>query len=360
MASNIDINHFGSVAVEVLAPVAYAAFHLAQDDPMVSAELHRAFERAARKRCRGDFVSQALSGMPDAVLPFYRPTIDILYTAACASRVGRVRLAGLGNAVEAGFFEVSETECRYNDCVKPYPSTMYEVLRPGHVPALCQRLTSWQQRPQVQVGDLALGELLRLTPGTNGFKSLSTMPPANPRLQQLGVKSVLSILRVEQGETQSHLPPPMRVERLCQGEAQFEREENTLVLRNPRPELVMEMHAAWINEEDPSELWLHVRRHGEQFLAPLPDLMTTGSASQGWWTPTRDLYEALGAGPDPDAVHITRRAATRLMQRFPWFGVSKPNEWATCAWWYREALAHSLNGSPTADSSVSVSVPLPT
>ena len=339
MASSFDLNHFGSVAVEVIAPVAYAAFHLAGDDPMVSAELHRGFERTARKRCRGDFVSQALSGMPDAVVPFYRPTIDILYTAACVSRVGRVRVAGLGNAVEAGFFEVSETDTRYIDCVKPHPNTMYEVLRPGHVPALCQRLASWQQRPQVQVGDLATGELLRLVPSTSEFKSLSTMPPANPRLHHLGVKSVLSILRVEQGETNSHLPPPIHTQTLCQVEAAFEREDNTLVLRNTRPEVVMEMHAAWLNEEDPSKLWLHVRRNGEQFLAPLPDLMTTGSTSQGWWTPTRDLYEALGAGPDPDAVHITRRAATRLMQRFPWFGLLKPNEWATCAWMHREQFA---------------------
>jgi hypothetical protein len=282
-------------------------------------------------------------------LPFHRPHEDILYAAACYSRGQRLRLSGMGNVVEAGFFELDEPKCRYVDQVDRTAWPAREILPVATTWALCRQLKEWTQRPQVEVGDLMAGEFLKLQSNVSGLRSLPSDPPVNPRLQHLGVKSVISIVRVHEGDPDPRLAHPIRAETLSEGEGMLEREAGTWVLRNPRPELVMEMHAAWLNEPDPTSLWLLIRRHGEQFLAPLPDLMQTGARSEGWWVPTRDLFEAMGTPGDGTELKIPRRAAMRLMERYPWFAPMNPKESAVMAWWMREratsSAAHSQSNT---------------
>ncbi len=344
-----DPAHFEAGLVEVSAPAVYAALRLADVELSVLQQLHAALKNAAHRRCQSDFLSLAESGMPDAILPFHRPHEDVLYAAACYSRGQRLRLSGMGNVVEAGFFELDEPKCRYVDQVDRTAWPAREILPVGTTWALCRQLKEWTQRPQVEVGDLMAGEFLKLQSNVSGLRSLPSDPPVNPRLQHLGVKSVISILRVHEGEPDPRLAHPIRAETLSEGEGTLEREAGTWVLRNPRPELVMEMHAAWLNEPDPTSLWLLIRRHGEQFLAPLPDLMQTGARSGGWWVPTRDLFEAMGTPGDGTELKIPRRAAMLLMERYPWFAPMNPKESAVLAWWMREratsSAAHSQSNT---------------
>ncbi|NBQ88299.1 MAG: hypothetical protein EBU07_12635 [Betaproteobacteria bacterium] len=256
---HIDIGSVGLTHTDFSLQAAYVAMHLARGDGSIMAALHYALRTRALDNKRHDFIEQARSGMPDAILPFHRPETDVLYAAAIRGSPGSLGLRGLGNKVDAGCFQL------------------------------------------------------------------------DPRLRDRYERATLTIFRVSQGESMHCCNSALRVEKLSQGTEPMVAEGDALVLRNPRPELVMEMHAASIDESVAGSLFLHVARGRDQMLAPLPDLMTTGATAQGWWMPRSDLRSALG-GTDEDFVRVPRSVVLRLMERFAWVGVQNPAEWAMCAW----------------------------
>ena len=327
---HIDIGSVGLTHTDFSLQAAYVAMHLARGDGSIMAALHYALRTRALDNKRHDFIEQARSGMPDAILPFHRPETDVLYAAAIRGSPGSLGLRGLGNKVDAGCFVLDRAEVRYVDTVGSHRPFYQEVLDPASTHGLIDRLAQWKRRPEVCVGDFESGEMLRVYPGLDGLAALATAQ-LDPRLRDRYERATLTIFRVSQGESMHCCNSALRVEKLSQGTEPMVAEGDALVLRNPRPELVMEMHAASIDESVAGSLFLHVARGRDQMLAPLPDLMTTGATAQGWWMPRSDLRSALG-GTDEDFVRVPRSVVLRLMERFAWVGVQNPAEWAMCAW----------------------------
>lgn len=312
-----------------------------QEDPLLTKTLTVAIESKGQERDRPGFLRQALSGMPQAITPFKRKRLDIFLAAGLMQDTSRAGFRGDGNWIDAGYFTCTASEVHYVDTVNRVHNFQTELVNPLATAKLVRTLRSWAERPMVQVGDPANGEVFRLTAGTTGLKNLKIDPPANPRLANQPWRSTVSLLRLSDNDLISRVSSTPSVARVAMGQALFEREDQSLVLREVQPEFLMELHAAFLmSAEEGTSLWLHVEHYGNEFLAILPDLMEPGSTSRGWWAPIRDVSMSLG-GSHGTRVTVPRWAALRLMKRNPWMWLGERDEWVRCAWWISKQASGS-------------------
>jgi hypothetical protein len=335
---------------------------LGDEDPALSALLRRVLERRARDSDRGDLARQALSGMPQAIVPFKRDPLDIFLAAGLMKDASRAGLRGQGNAVDAGYFSCAMGEVQYVDTVSRIHRFHAELVDPDATQALVRSLQAWGTRPVVEVGDPAEGVLMRLHPGTSGLPRMDIEPPASARLAERPLQAHINLLRVGVHPSEPHHMADPRVvdpqvNRVAYGQAVFERDANSLVLREAPPEFLMEMHAAALAaQEEGVPLWLSIERGRNEFMSPLPDLMQPGAQSEGWWAPISDIITALG-GAHGTAMRVPRWALLRLMQRFQWAWACGREEWVLCAWWLRRRGPGAVYGQNHRRNPVSVPHP---
>jgi len=356
---------FEDVSVELSLMAGYLGVTLLGDeDPALSALLRRVLERRARDGDRGDLVRQALSGMPQAIVPFKRDPLDIFLAAGLMKDASRAGLRGLGNAVDAGYFSCATGEAQYVDTVSRIHRFHAELVDPDATQALVQSLQAWGTAPVVEVGDPAEGVLMRLHPGTSGLPRMDIEPPTSARLAERPLRANISLLRVGVSAGEHHLADPRvvdpQVTRVAYGQAVFERDANSLVLREAPPEFLMEMHAAALAAQDEGvPLWLSIERGRNEFMSPLPDLMEPGAQSVGWWAPISDIITALG-GAHGTAMRVPRWALLRLMQRFHWAWACGREEWVLCAWWLQRRGPGAVFGQSHRPNPVGVPHPATT
>ncbi len=354
---------FEDVSVELSLMAGYLGVSLLGDeDPALSALLRRVLERRARDGDRGDLVRQALSGMPQAIVPFKRDPLDIFLAAGLMKEASRAGLRGQGNAVDAGYFSCATGEAQYVDTVSRIHCFHAELVDPDATQALVQSLQAWGTAPVVEVGDPAEGVLMRLHPGTSGLPNMGIEPPASARLAERLPHANISLLRVGVHPSQAHYAADPRVvdpqvTRVAYGQAVFEREANSLVLREAPPEFLMELHAAALAAQDEGvPLWLSIERGRNEFMSPLPDLMEAGAHSVGWWAPISDIITAIG-GAHGTAMRVPRWALLRLMQRFHWAWACGREEWVLCAWWLQRRGPGAVFGQSQRPNPASVPHP---
>lgn len=313
-----------------------------EPDPGLEQALDAALERRGLNGGGMRLLSAAMSGMPQAILPFRRERRDILLAAGLVRDVSRAGFRGDGHGVDAGYFVCMGESLHYVDTVERVHHYSAELVELEATRSLVASLRAWREPPTVEVGDPAQGELLRLRAQTE-LRSLRQEPPAQPRLARQPVRSNLSLLRVAKpaARLRPHAEAPA-VTCVASGVVLFERDDHSLLLREAPPELLMEMHAAGLAaQEDGAGLWLHLQREDHAFLAPLPDLMQPGARSSGWWAPLRDITSALG-GSLLTTVALPRGVAMRLMRHRPWAWMAERDEWVRCAWWQQHSPPSSM------------------
>lgn len=288
--------------------------------------------------------------MPESIVPFRRSPEDIFLAAALMRDIPRSGFRGEGNCVDAGYFSAATGELKYVDTVNRVHGLFQEVVNAERASDLVTRLRAWHIQPFVEIGDASSDEILKLVPGNEQEAPIDPDLPdhvkaAIERNEARRGRASLHLMQVEMAED----PPggssyPVEIRRVAMARAQMPVQDGALVLRSLEAEALMEMQAAVLNaQERGSSLWLIVERNGNQFLAPMPDLMEPGSRQSGWWVPTRQVHIALGGSHETTAA-LPRWAVMRLMRQLPWFGAADPQEWIRCAWWIQERGPDALYG----------------
>ena len=318
-----------------------------EDDPELAQVLQAALERRARSGDRLAFVQQALSGMPQAILPFKRDALDIFLAAGLMQDASRAGMRGQGHAVDAGYFSCATGEPVYVDTVSRIHQLQAELVDLESTRGLVHALQAWGAWPSVEIADSAQGEIMRLRPGGTNLKRMGIEKPERPRLADVPLRASLKLLRVADDEPAPSGAATPAVEPVALGQVTLEREADALVVKDVQPEFLMELHAAHLRAQDGSvPLWLNIEWGRNHFLAPLPDLMAPGDVRTGWWAPVSDIGTALG-GNHNLCAKLPRWAALRLMRKASWAWVHDRDEWVRCAWWIqRPAQAASPAPSP--------------
>jgi hypothetical protein len=299
-------------------------------------DLDSALIRAGQRDDRLGLIGLALSGMPQAIVPFNRRLPDIHLAASLMGNLGRACFRTEGSAVDAGYFVWIADELRYVDASGEGATGVPEVLDPFRIRALLQDLSRWTHRPCAEVLDCTQGDLLSLSPGTDRFACLKVTPPARKQAADKPQPATVSLLKVRSGPQLGDAPSLPQVSRVARGQVMLVRQSQSLLMRQVAPEFLMELHAAALTRHSSEHaLFLHVGLLDSQFLSPLPDLMQPGATAQGWWAPLRDLSDGLG-GACHLATPLPRSAAIALMQNAPWMWSDDLSEWVRWAWWLEQ------------------------
>jgi hypothetical protein len=298
--------------------------------------LEMALIRAGQRNDRLGLIGLALSGMPQAIVPFSRRIPDIHLAASLMDNLGRACFRTDGSAVDAGYFVWIAEELRYVDVSGESATRVPEVLDPFRVRALLQDLSRWTDRPCAEVLDCTQGDLLRLTPGTDRFACLKVTPPPRKQAANKPQPATVSLLKVAPDPEVGNIPPVPKVSRVARGQVMLVGQSQSLLMRQVAPGFLMELHAAALARRGPEHtLFLHVGLLDSQFLCPLPDLMQPGAGAQGWWAPLRDISDGLG-GACRLTAPLPRSTAIALMQNAPWMWSDDLVEWVRWAWWLEQ------------------------
>jgi hypothetical protein len=322
---------FEQEQVEVSLLTIYLGLHMGGNaiDPY-RGELEGALIRAGERKDRLGLIRLALSGMPQAIVPFHRRLADIHLAVSLMDDLGRTCFRTEGSAVDAGYFMWVGDEVRYIDESSDNTTRVPEVLDPFATRSLLHDLSLWTRKPQLEVLDSAQGDLLRLIPGTDRFGCLKIMPPARKQAANLPQPATVSLLKV--GPKPQERGDAPQVSRVALGQVTLVRDEGSLLMQQVAPEFLMELHAASLARPSPGQaLFLHVDLLDSQFLSPLPDLLEPGAIAQGWWAPLRDISNGLGGSWHLSAT-LPRSTVIALMQNAPWMWSKDLGEWARCAW----------------------------
>lgn len=338
---------FEQEQVEVSLLAIYLGLHMGGNAiARYRGELEAALIQAGQRADRLGFIGQALSGMPQAIVPFHRRTPDIHLAASLMDDLGRACFRTDGSAVDAGYFMWVGDEVRYIDESSDKNTRVPEVLDPFGTRSLLHDLALWSRKPCVEVLDSSEGDLLRLIPGTDRFSCLKFTPTARKEPADKAQRATVSLLKVGPKPQLNGATSAPQVSRVALGQVTLVRESGSLLMRQVAPEFLMEMHAASLARPGPGQaLLLHVDLLDSQFLSPLPDLLQTGTTAAGWWAPLRDLSASLGGSWRLEAP-LARSTAIALMQSAHWMWSGDLSQWVQWAW----RLEHQ-------DESISLSCP---
>ena len=340
---------FEQESVDVSLLAIYLGLHLSggASQPRMS-ELEGALIQAGQRDDHRGLTSLALSGMPQAIVAFHRRLVDIHLAASLMNDLGRASFRTADMAVDAGYFEQIANELRYVDSVSQGAAQLPEVLDPFRTRSLLNDLSVWTHRPCAEVLDSPQGDVLRLRPGTELFASHKLTDQARQELADKPQRATVSLLRAVPKSQRAKASSAPQVSRVALGQVMLVREPEGLLMRQPAPEFLLEMHAAALSRSSPGHaLFLHVDLLSSQFLSPLPDLMQPGATAQGWWVPLRDITTGLG-GSRRLTGSLPRGTAIALMQNTPWMWSDDLSEWVQWAWWLEhQGRSTSLSTSPS-------------
>lgn len=270
---------------------------------------------------------QAKGGMPEAILPFRRSDLDIAYAVAVAETRGQYRLRGLGHCVDAGYFEISIDSLEYVDEVTRSSGYRSELLPFEGTSELIKTLDKVSLKPvRLKVEELENRGFLSLSGGWVN-EMLRINQPENRRTRPRDHISAEIRLLVAQGSDE-----PEVISKTKLGRFAFRFDTDRLVLKDIKPEQIMEMQAAWFKTQamDDCRLWVVLENAHLRCLAPMPDVMEPGAESTAWLNPHIHIQQVLG-GSESLMTLSTRREVRELMQRFNWMSVKDEADWIRLA-----------------------------
>ena len=273
---------------------------------------------------------QAHSGMPDAILPFRRDALDIAFAAAAAQTRGHYRFRGLGHCVDAGYFEISQDRLEYVDEVTRSVGYRSELLPWEATTDLIKTLDKISLKPvSVRVEDPQTRGFLSITGGWVDEMLRANQPENRRTRPREHISADIRLLVMQDGEE------PELISRVRVGRFTFKYEPEGLLLKDIKPEQMMEMQAAWFKFQarEGYRLWLLIDNAHIRLLAPMPDLLEPGANSRAWLYPFIHIQQLLG-GSEHMTMITTRQEMRDLMQRFNWMSAQDEVDWIR--------LAHTL------------------
>lgn len=333
--------NFESAQIEVSLIAIYLGLH-SQTMHRHYGELEEALIRSSSGRDRMGLVSQALSGMPQAIVPFHRRIPDIHLAACLIDEVGRACFRSADTAVDAGYFSRIDNALHYNDVVGEGGVGVPEVLDPLRTRALINDLHRWTQKPHLEIVDSEQHDFMRLHVGTTAFAGLQTEPSA--RRSGAAMQARMSLITVTCGQIpeQRAEPEAPKVQSEFLGTVTLAPDQGSLLMQGVDTRIYMQTHAAWsVADKLGDTIYLHLELSGAQFLSPLPDPLQFGAKARGWLVPLREIGSAFG-GSTRACTHLPRGVAIDLMRHTPWMWLEDPAEWALGAWWLEPTPPESL------------------
>lgn len=313
---------------EICIPLAlaYMALRVSQSGGFpVFKELEAAIYQSDCNSTGAKLKELALSGMPDAILPFRRHSLDIAYASAVSSMGSHFRFTGLGHCVKAGFFEYGKEYVKYYDEASTHMMYREEILPWQATQDLISTLQGCSSssvycivedpcdRGYLSISGGWVAEILRM----NNDPSRRTPPKEHLTLQA-------RLLTQDTTQTQPYKSVGL-------GTFDFSYGSNDLVLKSVRPEQLMELQAAWINAQDkPWCLWLSLENDAVRLLFPLSDITEPGTKRACWLSPLGHLQTVLGGGRLVSA-YLSRDEASALMKSFHWMCALDISDWIDLA-----------------------------
>lgn len=271
----------------------------------VLSALHQALQHAGTYPAGEELRRLAFSGMPQAIVPFKRRSLDILCAAHIEPRLTMRKFCGEGMEVPAGYFMLGFNRPRYVDEVLPGHREYEQLMHPQKVGVLLTALfAASNQWPELSVPDEDEDQLMVLAGGFLDYIEPPLGNDATPVVMQMRL-----------------MAPDGRVARdMGCLELIWQRERARMVLlhgQGARPEVVMELQAAAA-----AGAWVQMECHLLRYLGPLPDLMLPGDSRKGWLYPSAAVEQHFDGRSHDIPVPIG--CARELMQQLPWAYVSEP------------------------------------
>ena len=267
---------------------------------------------AATRMERGQFISKARSGMPEAMVSFSRDDLDISYAAVMFAASPGAIFRGANTWVPAGYFEYRSRygrtpALRYVDRTLPWStadraSVDSVLLDPSRTEALMTALLALTDRSVALVA-----------PDSDSHALTIELAPAVVAL--LSERSPL----FNKGEISASLVSDARSVAIAP--LKFEGRAGGFDITPLPAERLMELQAA-----SARNLWICLEHPELRLLAPLPDLFTPGSRSDAFFEPIAAFKSHLGGTPVCE-VGMPSELAHLLAQRFPWVAATDPCDW---------------------------------
>lgn len=295
-------------------------------------QLEAALCNSAIMRDRRQLISQAESGMPEAIVPFVRRRPDIYLAASLMEELGRACFRSADAAVDAGYFMRVADDLRYIDAVGEGGTSLPEVLDPFRTRALINQLHQWTERPRIEIVDSQHGDFLRLHVGTQAFGNLQAAARRHKSAKPISAR--MSLLSVSGGQAPERREPSSTPEVKCEllGTVSMAPDQDAWLIGGVESRIYIETHSAWYVAQNMGDsVLVHLEFNGAQFVAPLPDPLQFGATACGWLAPLRDISSELGGSSYPCA-RLPRQAALALMRHTPWMWSPELTEWALWAW----------------------------
>jgi hypothetical protein len=294
--------------IEVPSLLLWSAAKLAQargNTDVVTAVVTLFSERSSHSDAQL-FIQSALSGMPEAIVPFMRDSVDIYATALHVKNIrdGEWIFFDQISQIEAGYFKLTKRDVAYIDAVQPLGDVV-ELFPVAQVAQTLEVLAGLDAQPVL----LTMREDDRsdLQLHTSFTKLLSTDYRAD--------EVVLYAFDFDKVRKHSR-----KIESCNLGKFVMKGSPEGFTIKIKQAEKLLELHAASLQG-----YWILIEGSGYQFICPLPDFTLDNEAKAGWLYPS-NLLRLLAPKADP-VFTIDLDAAKALFGNHRWFGRDDVAQW---------------------------------
>ena len=252
------------------------------------------------------FIKDALSGMPNAIVPFARDPIDIYATALTVkdNRDDDIVFFDEITQIEAGYFKFVNQGITYIDTVQA-PNQFFESFGLDTVAHTLEALEVLDERPpQLTMYEDGDSDLQVLTAGASVLSSTDYSAEATLYIFDFEKirKHRISLESCNMGRFPTLFGP------------------EGFTLKINKPEKLLELHAASLQG-----YWALIQIYETKFICPLPDFTEDRQAKVGWLYPG-DLLQRLTPRTG-QVLTVELPEAVKLYGNHRWFGCSTVDQW---------------------------------
>ena len=252
------------------------------------------------------FIQSALSGMPEAIVPFMRDSIDIYATALHVKNIrdGEWIFFDQISQIEAGYFKLTKRDVAYIDAVQPLVDVV-ELFPVAQVAQTLEVIAGLDAQPVLLT--MRADDCSDLQLHTSFAKLLSKDYRAD--------EVVLYAFDFDKVRKHSR-----KIESCNLGKFVMKGSPEGFTIKIKQAEKLLELHAASLQG-----YWILIEGSGYQFICPLPDFTLDNEAKAGWLYPS-NLLRLLAPKADP-VFTIDLDAARALFGNHRWFGCDDVAQW---------------------------------
>lgn len=252
------------------------------------------------------FIQSALSGMPEAIVPFSRDSVDIYSTALHVKNIrdGEWVFFDQISQIEAGYFKLTKREVAYVDAVQP----LVDAIELFPVDQIAQTL-------EVLAGLDAQPVSLTMREDDRSDLQLHTSFAKLLSMDYRADEVVLYAFDFDKVRKHSR-----KIESCNLGKFLTKGSPEGFTIKIKQAEQLLELHAASLQG-----YWLLIEGSGYRFICPLPDFTLDNQAKAGWLYPS-NLLRLLAPKAAP-VFTIDLGVARALFGNHRWFGCNDVAQW---------------------------------